>query len=1781
MLFVQKEATRILGEGAEAPAAPAGPPSAAPPRATVARCASIWASYVATAVIITVVALSWHVVEGILRVWAEHSTAGICAFLSTSAAIFLLTAFMYSSLAGRAPPPSRAWPVARGARAARAVAPARLVAMASALAAVPPPPAAGAAAAISAAPLASAVAAAPAADVSPAAATAPVAAAAPAAAAASAAALQAATAAARAQAAPVHAVPTAPGAPAAAAAAASVLVPAPTAASGTPTAASGTSSVTHTEAAPASAAECPAGATASGPTEGSRPSAALARASSAGPTAPAGGTAPATTAGLAAPAGPAPAQLPATASAGAAPAPLAGGLEPRQLPLGAGQFRPSQEPLRSRLLEGLVAGTEIREMEGFRGGQNSGVWIVSGPADVDELVLKLVRCTSSHPGLPTEAENCARLLARHPAMARDGQLALPTHVFSCLGPSGEKLHDLLVMRKARGDPLATVIARRWHGGEAQELMRVMTRLGRFLSRLHRRYEGLQHGDFQPSNVLLHEETGEFTLVDVGGMGITTVKTDVEHFEGAMRTLAAAYKAPQLADDTVRHFLEGYAEEAAAQAAGTPLAEPAGPEEEAAAAATAAAGPGARPEAAFDATMRPGGAPPLEDAAALEDGRLGGDAWRQRLQSDVEVIQRIYGAISRRGLSPHELFERLDLDADGVLGWQDVGQLLRSFSPERSEQELRGLFCTIGGDERGAVTLPAFCLAFRAAGEVLAHGLLRRLRAALSRRGESPQGLFFRLDADGDSLLRPEDLEGLIADLEGLIAEFAPGGPTAELARALGADEDGCVALPAFCGALTAVCGPPGSERECALAAGSAPPGAEAEAAAAPRAVPRQRQRRPRGRGSEIARCLEANRRLPGRHAVVSAEDRAGWHPHAPWAGGEAAAARREARRSPAAAQAAPRLARDSEERLRQFVERHGPTGRPPCPGEAGAAAAFRWRPAVPGRAALEPAGRVRERREVARPAATGRRQPGARAGARQAAKDPEALEKLRQFVLRHGASRDRQRQGPGFEHLDAAGGAPAPVQGSGGASPAAGSVYGGSFGPGRRRRSGSSRSSSSSSSGSGSSRKYDSESFASHASGAEEGRIAGSSKGAGAAVAAKAAEESYSDDDFEGSDDAGNSDSYTDSWENSLMYFAGNLTDFDLYKVAAWLPPRPAHWSTRARRGSLAPLARLVLLARRARPLSVARLLLRALPALLAPPPRLSLLTPPGRSARAGLLALPPPRAPQALLTPPGMSALPACDVLLAPLAPSARSKLPTLLLVEEVRNAFDDARSEDGEGGDENAAMEEEEGGVEMNEAVDVVAEVQSAGCAAHPVAHGNLWLLVKEAWANSPWAREHWDRFACDKKKRIQRWMSLPGEMEEAEAPDGNKRAAFLIRALGTDKLGHRIAVGEYDPAAVLPTPWLQTRRVTPPDQRPRPWVPLGLGARRAPPRGAPRARAVPGAAAPVRLAAERRLHNASREPAFNVSNCGPAPKYEHASPRNAADAKETKYVSGEGHVEVTFSAGDQVEYKCSHGFSVDGSLDDGERTFTANCSELGYFKPGGVCLKASKCGKVPNISHAMPTGKTQTDGSVEFVCAHGYSLDGKRAVPGGLGANTLFLLKCVEFSGKYKESSMASASLPRSCLQARPGAGRPASGSLLVGGKIINMYNGVFNALFVVDCKDSATLKNGFGKMQGPPATLDSACGKFQDGALAGQCSGLVATMKSEFSAKEQELKDHLKKVAKENAVFNMSHPDKDRPSIDGEANEFCAALWGLLELPQKDEMPPGASESAPESAPGSGR
>ena len=59
---------------------------------------------------------------------------------------------------------------------------------------------------------------------------------------------------------------------------------------------------------------------------------------------------------------------------------------------------------------------------------------------------------------------------------------------------------------------------------------ILTRLGGFLRRFHKRYaaggELLEHGDVQPSNIFFEESSGKFTLIDIGGMGQKTAESDV-------------------------------------------------------------------------------------------------------------------------------------------------------------------------------------------------------------------------------------------------------------------------------------------------------------------------------------------------------------------------------------------------------------------------------------------------------------------------------------------------------------------------------------------------------------------------------------------------------------------------------------------------------------------------------------------------------------------------------------------------------------------------------------------------------------------------------------------------------------------------------------------------------------------------------------------------------------------------------------------------------------------------------------------------------------------------------------------------------------------------------------------------------------------------------------------------------------------------------------------------------------------------------------------------------
>jgi|EP00927_Polykrikos_kofoidii_P003179 hypothetical protein len=288
--------------------------------------------------------------------------------------------------------------------------------------------------------------------------------------------------------------------------------------------------------------------------------------------------------------------------------------------------------------------------------------------------------------------------------------------------------------------------------------------------------------------------------------------------------------------------------------------------------------------------------------------------------------------------------------------------------------------------------------------------------------------------------------------------------------------------------------------------------------------------------------------------------------------------------------------------------------------------------------------------------------------------------------------------------------------------------------------------------------------------------------------------------------------------------------------------------------------------------------------------------------------------------------------------------------------------------------------------------------------------------------------------------------------------------------------------------------------------------------------------------------RLVAVSASVAFAVSlrlrrsewSCGSLGQYPNARPTDYADEKGTYYNStAKKTMQKVYAAGDTIEFTCSPGFTTDASK-DGNTTFDVLCGDLGYFKPQGVCLEASKCGAVPNISNAVPTGK-ETGDDVEMSCVDGYSLDGKEVVAGGFGKNRLFTLKCVEFSGEYEKFTG----------ECKPFSFVPAQESARI-------YNKVFEALFVVSCKN--TLRKAFGAGDGPG--VDKTCSKFEDSTLKGQCEGLVSKIKSDFTAQQAAREAHDEAANKD----WHEEKDADRPGIHDEANEFCTELWKLLEYTQ---------------------
>lgn len=208
---------------------------------------------------------------------------------------------------------------------------------------------------------------------------------------------------------------------------------------------------------------------------------------------------------------------------------------------------------------GATSGT-VEKLTGFQGGLNNGIWILheAGSADrpPQDWILKVVTAAKKASNLPTEAQNLLRLANEHPGILSDPLLAFPTAILSCIGNARGKTHDLLVMRRARGERLCEVFARKWHTGQRSECWRIIEKVGAATASIHMRYANMQHGDLQPANIFWDESSGCITVLDVGGMGIATCDDDEQYFTRALHLLATSYGS-DFERDGIAAFKRGY------------------------------------------------------------------------------------------------------------------------------------------------------------------------------------------------------------------------------------------------------------------------------------------------------------------------------------------------------------------------------------------------------------------------------------------------------------------------------------------------------------------------------------------------------------------------------------------------------------------------------------------------------------------------------------------------------------------------------------------------------------------------------------------------------------------------------------------------------------------------------------------------------------------------------------------------------------------------------------------------------------------------------------------------------------------------------------------------------------------------------------------------------------------------------------------------------------------------------------------------------------------------
>jgi hypothetical protein len=195
----------------------------------------------------------------------------------------------------------------------------------------------------------------------------------------------------------------------------------------------------------------------------------------------------------------------------------------------------------------------MSRMQGFSGGQNSGIWFISNPDDSLNsrmYCLKVVVSGRKFEPVPSERENYLELLKEFPEIIGDTALTFPQKIFSL------STFDIFLMPVARGDRMAEVLSRVVSSKDTSKLQLIFKAVGSRLRRFHSDYKGTQHGDLQTSNIFIDPDMG-VTFIDLGGMGLKSLgKSDVAYFLESIGLLAKTYGADFERAATAA-FVEGY------------------------------------------------------------------------------------------------------------------------------------------------------------------------------------------------------------------------------------------------------------------------------------------------------------------------------------------------------------------------------------------------------------------------------------------------------------------------------------------------------------------------------------------------------------------------------------------------------------------------------------------------------------------------------------------------------------------------------------------------------------------------------------------------------------------------------------------------------------------------------------------------------------------------------------------------------------------------------------------------------------------------------------------------------------------------------------------------------------------------------------------------------------------------------------------------------------------------------------------------------------------------